>query len=324
MAHYNFGIKWLKAFRESAEAVSKLYADDGFIFEDVMLDQYNINNKPDLHRVFGPYANKDPENGIGIHNFRIRSYIGDERVGLLRWEWSPEHAAVFLGLDVAGKPFGTQGHTFHIYNEQGLITRESSWWDASAVLRAVGPVSPTKSLTGTKPAVVKTSGGAPFTRAASGLEHAQRWAAALGSDTAALADLYADYFTVEWTKVDDHLDDTVTDRETLVERLGGIASGENGTYTFTPTAWFGGANDSYGLIHWNVRIEGATTYRGLPTSGKTLETVGSTFHQFDSEGKIILESTYWEDNTVFEALGVPVVRPHYWDENFDPASLLPG
>ncbi|WP_131770287.1 hypothetical protein [Candidatus Protofrankia californiensis] len=319
--HYNFAVKWLKAFRESSESICKLY-DDSFIFEDVMLDQHNINSKPDLHRLFAPYANKDPDNGIGIHNFRIRSYIGDERSGLIRWEWSPEHAAVFLGLDVANKPFGTQGHTFHQYNEKGLITRESSWWDASAVLRTVGPVSPSKSLTGTKPAVVAASSGAPFTRA-TGLDHARRWAAALGSDTAALGDLYADYFTLEYTKVDDHLDDTITDRATLAEKLGGIANGENGTYTFTPTEWFGG-NGNYGLIHWSVKIEGATTYRGLPTSGKTLETIGSTFHQFDDEGKIILESTYWEDNRVFEALGIPVVRPHYWDEDFDPASLLPG
>jgi len=76
--------------------------------------------------------------GIGIHNFKIRSYIGDEGSGLIRWEWSPEHCAVFLGLDVAGKPFATQGHTFHVYNDEGLITRESSWWDAAAILRQLG------------------------------------------------------------------------------------------------------------------------------------------------------------------------------------------
>jgi steroid delta-isomerase-like uncharacterized protein len=134
--NYNFAVKWLKAFRTSPEAVCKLYADD-FLFEDLMLDQ-SITDKDDLHRVFAPYANQDPDNGIGIHNFKIRAYIGDERSGLIRWEWTPEHAAVFLGLDVAGKPFGTQGHTFHVYNEEGLIVRESSWWDAAAILRQLG------------------------------------------------------------------------------------------------------------------------------------------------------------------------------------------
>ncbi len=318
--HYNFAVKWLKAFRESPESVCELYDDRGFTFDDVMLDQYHIDNKPDLLRLFAPYANKDTENGIGLHNFKIRSYIGDEQCGLIRWDWNPEHAAVFLGLDVAGKPFGTQGHTFHIY-ENGLIKRESSWWDAAAVMRQVGPVSPDKIPTGSKH-VSGAAGSAPAFRRANDVDHAQRWCDYLGTDTTALGSLSADYFTVECSMVDDHLDDTITDRPMLSERLGGLASGDNGRYTFTPTEYLG--HDRWGLIHWSVKIEGATTYRGLPTGGNTLETVGSTFHQFDRYGKILLESTCWEDNRVFEALGLPIVRPHYWTEDFDPASLMPG
>lgn len=134
--NYAFAVRWLKAFRTSSEEVCALYADD-FLFEDWMLDQ-SITDKEDLHRVFAPYANKDPENGIGIHNFRIRGYYGDAKSGLIRWEWGPDHAAVFLGLDVKDKPFWTQGHTFHVYDDEGKITKESSWWDASAVLRGVG------------------------------------------------------------------------------------------------------------------------------------------------------------------------------------------
>jgi hypothetical protein len=122
--------------------------------------------------------------------------------------------------------------------------------------------------------------------------------------------------------VDDHLNDTITDRQMLTEKLGGLASADNGTYTFTATEWLG--DDRFGLIHWKVKIEGATTYRGLRTGGKTLETIGSTFHQFDQDGKILLESTCWEDNRVFEALGLPIIRPHYWTEDFDPASLMPA
>lgn len=134
---YAFSVRWLKAFRTSSEAVCALY-DDDFSFSDPMLDQYQITDKADLHRLFAPYANTDPENGIGIHNFRIRGYVGDRRSGLIRWEWGPDSAAVFLGLDVAGKPFWTQGHTYHEYNEAGKITFESSWWDAAAVLRGIG------------------------------------------------------------------------------------------------------------------------------------------------------------------------------------------
>jgi len=312
--HYNFAVKWLKAFRSSAEEVCALYEDEGFVFEDVMLDQHNIDTKPDLLRNFAPYANTDPENGIGIHNFKIRSYVGDARSGLIRWEWSPEHAGSFLGLDVAGKPFQTQGHTFHQYNEAGHIVRESSWWDAAQVIRSVGAAPATKSLTNTKPAGALGEPSSTFTPA-TGMEHAQRWCSALGSDTTLLADLYADYFTLEHTFVDDHLDDTITDRDMLNNALGGIASGDNGRYTFTPTEVFVG--NGHQLTHWTVTIEGASTYRGLDTGGKTLTTIGSTFHQFDADGKILLESTYWEDNGVFVELGLPILRPHYWREDFD-------
>jgi steroid delta-isomerase-like uncharacterized protein len=134
---YNFATKWLKAFRTSPEEVCALY-DDDFSFSDPMLDQHQITSKPDLHRLFAPYANTDPDNGIGIHNFRIRGYIGDERSGLIRWEWGPESAAFFLGIDVVDKPFMITGHTYHEYNADGKITFESSWWDASAFFRQIG------------------------------------------------------------------------------------------------------------------------------------------------------------------------------------------
>ena len=135
--NYAFAVKWLKAFRESADAVCELYADD-FVFEDPILDQYQIRDKGDLNRIFSLYANKDRANGIGVHNFRIRGYEGDHRSGLIRWEWTPEDCANFIGLDVVNKPFFTQGHTFHMYDDEGRIVRESSWWDTGAILTAIG------------------------------------------------------------------------------------------------------------------------------------------------------------------------------------------
>ncbi|WP_320671802.1 nuclear transport factor 2 family protein [Patulibacter defluvii] len=134
---YAFAVKWLKAFRHSAEAICELYADD-FVFEDPILDQYQIRDKGDLGRIFVLYANKDRENGLGVHNFRIRGYEGDRRSGLIRWEWTPEDAGNFIGLDVTNKPFFTQGHTFHVYDDDGRIVRESSWWDVGAILHAIG------------------------------------------------------------------------------------------------------------------------------------------------------------------------------------------
>jgi steroid delta-isomerase-like uncharacterized protein len=134
-----FAVEWLKAFRESPEKVAKMYADE-FLFEDLMLGQ-SITDKDELIRAFAPYANDDPANGIGVHQFRIDEVIGDENSALIRWTWQAHHAAQFFGVPTNGKVVGTTGHTFHIY-ENGRIKRESTYWDATSILADLGqPVS---------------------------------------------------------------------------------------------------------------------------------------------------------------------------------------
>ena len=136
---FRFAVMWLKAFRESADKVCELYADE-FLFEDLMLGQ-SITDKGDLARAFAPYANTDPDNGIGIHQFRIDEVIGDDDRALIRWTWQAIGAAAFLGVPTNGKVVGTTGHTMHVY-EGGRIKRESTYWDATSVLRDLGqPVS---------------------------------------------------------------------------------------------------------------------------------------------------------------------------------------
>ena len=136
---FRFAVMWLKAFRESADKVCELYADE-FLFEDLMLGQ-SITDKGDLARAFAPYANTDPDNGIGIHLFRIDEVIGDDDRALIRWTWQAIGAAAFLGVPTNGKVVGTTGHTMHVY-EGGRIKRESTYWDATSVLRDLGqPVS---------------------------------------------------------------------------------------------------------------------------------------------------------------------------------------
>ena len=118
---YRFAVLWLKAFRDSPEKVCQLYADE-FLFEDLMLGQ-SITNKGDLARAFAPYANTDPDNGIGLHQFRIDEVIGGESSALIRWTWQATGAAAFLGIPTNGKVVGTTGHTMHVY-EGGKIKRE--------------------------------------------------------------------------------------------------------------------------------------------------------------------------------------------------------
>ncbi|WP_109526733.1 MULTISPECIES: ketosteroid isomerase-related protein [Nocardia] len=140
MSHF-FAVKWLKAFRESPEAVVALYAD-GFLFEDPILGQ-KITDRDELLRVFAPYANKDTENGIGINNFRIDEVVGDEKSAIYRWTWEAPTATAFVGVPTGGKVPGTRGITFHVYDEQGLILKEASLWDVATAVAELGqPVTP--------------------------------------------------------------------------------------------------------------------------------------------------------------------------------------
>jgi hypothetical protein len=145
----------------------------------------------------------------------------------------------------------------------------------------------------------------------SDLAHAKRWADALSSDVDALIELYrhedhelAQGFTSEHSMIDDNMKDTFSTKDELRQAYGGYSSGQNGKYTFTAT-------------------EGASTFRGLPVpEGTVLETVGSTFQTLDADGKIAFESTYWEDNRAFKQLGIAILTPHYWDEDFNMEEFL--
>lgn len=140
MSH-TFAIKWLKAFRESPEAVVALYADE-FLFEDPILGQ-RITDKEDLLRVFAPYANKDTENGIGINNFRIDEVVGDATSAVYRWTWSAPTATAFVGVPTNGKVPGARGITYHQYNAEGLIVKEASLWDVATAVAELGqPITP--------------------------------------------------------------------------------------------------------------------------------------------------------------------------------------
>jgi steroid delta-isomerase-like uncharacterized protein len=154
---------------------------------------------------------------------------------------------------------------------------------------------------------------------------AHRWAETRTSDLAAHRDLYAasEDFVIEDRMVDDHLGDTISTDDEFSEGLAAYANRDSGNgagvQTITVTDAFEG-NDHL-FVHWDWSVEGAVSYRGVPTDGKTLTSKGSTFLRFDDAGKIVLESTFLNENPVFQQLGLPLIAPHYWEEGFDPSSL---
>lgn len=156
-------------------------------------------------------------------------------------------------------------------------------------------------------------------------ETASTWAKTLQNDLDAHADLYAadEDFSIEARMVDDHLTDTITDREDLRAQLAVWTNKDEtnglGVHTLTVTETFQG--NGHEMIHWDYSVSGLDTFHGLPVNGQTLTSQGSTFLQFDPNGKIVLESTVLNQIPMYKQVGVPLITPHYWEEGFDPSSL---
>lgn len=136
--NYQFALKWLRAFREGPEATLAMYADK-FLFEDEPLDAAFTEKEAEAFaRFFAPFNNQDPTNGMGIHNFQIKDYLGDEKSGCILWTWTASHCDSFAGIPTNGTTIQTDGHSWQVYNDEGRITRESAYWDPIPVLIQLG------------------------------------------------------------------------------------------------------------------------------------------------------------------------------------------
>ena len=63
-------------------------------------------------------------------------------------------------------------------------------------------------------------------------------------------------------------------------------------------------NEQAGCVEWDWTIEHTTDFLGLPTAGKTTRIVGMTAHQFNNEGKIIVERSMWDTGSLMRQLGI--------------------
>lgn len=157
-------------------------------------------------------------------------------------------------------------------------------------------------------------------------DFARRWAHTRTTDIAAHSALYAPdkEFVIELAKVDDHMEDSITERSELQTRLAywsntDTTSGD-GVHTITVSDVIEG--NGHIFILWDYAIEHLATFHGVPAHGTTVSTVASTFLEFDEHGLIVQECTIINDNRIFQQLGLPIVTPHYWDEGFDFSTLV--
>lgn len=160
-------------------------------------------------------------------------------------------------------------------------------------------------------------------------EHAARWSAALTSNTDATVDLFADNLVYDDHTDRDHVIDTAITKSELAPKIAAYANSDaaNGVgiheFSVTDTFAVAGVNGFPSVaILWDWTGTSLASYRGVPTGGKTLSTRGITWHQFDANGKITREVTYWNDTPILQELGIPISTPEYWVEGFDPSSLV--
>ena len=73
----------------------------------------------------------------------VDEVVGDANAAIYRWTWQAPTATAFVGVPTDGKVPGARGITFHVYDSDGRIKREASFWDVSTAVRDLGlPVDP--------------------------------------------------------------------------------------------------------------------------------------------------------------------------------------
>jgi steroid delta-isomerase-like uncharacterized protein len=137
------------------------------------------------------------------------------------------------------------------------------------------------------------------------LEFANTWARALSTDVDELVSLYADEFVVELGTYADSVGEALISPEALKRELARFSNTDpdngDGIHVFEATTYEG--HERHGIIQWSWSGEHLKTFRGVPAENRKLTTVGQTFQQYDAQGKITRETTYWADLKALKALG---------------------
>lgn len=137
--------RWANALSTDTDTAVDLYADD-MVYDDHADSDHVIDTaitKDELHPHLAPFANKDRENGAGIHTFtaneafQLAGVNGHPAVVIL-WEWTGEGLDTFRGVPTAGRTLTTRGITWHQLDSEGKIARETTYWNDTPVLQELG------------------------------------------------------------------------------------------------------------------------------------------------------------------------------------------
>jgi len=137
--------RWVHALTSDTAAAVALYADD-LVYDDHGDSDHMIDTaitKDELAPRLAPFANTDPNNGVGVHSFvateafQLAGLDGHPAVVIL-WDWTGEGLHTFRGVPTQGKKLSTRGITWHLLDGEGKIERETTYWNDTPVLQELG------------------------------------------------------------------------------------------------------------------------------------------------------------------------------------------
>jgi steroid delta-isomerase-like uncharacterized protein len=137
--------RWVTALTADTAAAVDLYADD-LVYDDHADSDHVLDTaitKVELEPRLAPFANKDADNGVGVHTFVATEAfqlagIGDNLAVVILWDWAGKHLSTYRGVPVGGKGLATRGITWHQLDADGKIARETTYWNDTPVLQELG------------------------------------------------------------------------------------------------------------------------------------------------------------------------------------------
>src|ERR1700761_9847272 len=102
--------RWMSLITSDPAAAVDLFADE-LIYDDRRdVDHVfdTATDKAQLRERIAPFANADPDNGLGVHHFEVLDVIdaggvnGTRAVALL-WKWTAEYLENFRGVPTGGQ-----------------------------------------------------------------------------------------------------------------------------------------------------------------------------------------------------------------------------
>ena len=132
----NFVQRWLDTYtRGDLRAAMACYTHD-VEFEDPIFGE-RIQGRDALESAFAGFFSS------GVTRLRFIRFSGGGSGGACEWEWHANWGAnrTFLGFDVSLRQFVVRGVSALVFRD-GLICRQTDYWDARNALRQIGALPP--------------------------------------------------------------------------------------------------------------------------------------------------------------------------------------